>query len=541
MSDKKQSDSTQFEKHKILSKAPSQSEPTSSSPTMSNEARTRLVQSGGMPELPFEAGNQAVTGVIEKVTSDIESLLTSDDDHKRYQNTQDRTDALFGMGPMAKGRSRSNSVVGTGPSKPTPVKGKSKAKSGSTKASGWKQFKRRVGEIFGTKKSKEGAARREIALSEKYGIRIGPGEIEDDVHMTHSMLDRIEKVLDQLPVTHLSGNDKLVGISGNQGEGAASTYSPSEKVIGINRPFNMPGWLYAILNPYWSLQRTQMEKGAMDGYKGINEDEDKALGIKSRSVFAGVNDVLAQENLLQNTIRHEVGHAVDEKIRWEENESGEEKFGSWKKHYDYDGAQDVVSAMLARAGLGDHLDDQVSPGKTLPFYLSRFVRGTKDAEDASANRPTSENLTAFLDKTKHSLLDKWMNANPGTRDKMATFVESMRVAVAQAWTMSDGGGDRVLADGRMYHMDHYENWVSYSAEARTHALSNYQFSTPSEWFAEAYTAYYNPEDSEPRSQLIPEVREWFEEQLGPPQAKGAVGRNESEGALGEDGTLSSIS
>lgn len=44
----------------------------------------------------------------------------------------------------------------------------------------------------------------------------------------------------------------------------------------------------------------------------------------------------------------------------------------------------------------------------------------------------------------------------------------------------------------------------------------------------------------PRSQLIPEVREWFEEQLGAAQTKGDEGRNESEGELIEDGTLSSL-
>lgn len=473
-----------------------------------------------MPELPFEAGNQAVTGVIEKVTTDLEALLTS---------AQDRTDALFGIGPLAPGRRREEEP-------PAPKK-----KQGSTRAKGWKQFKRRVGEFFGTKKSKESVKRREAELSEKYGITIGPGDIEGDVHMTHSMLDRIEKVLDQLPPSHVSGNDALIGISGNQGEGSASTYSPGEKVIGINRPFNMPGWLYSILNPYWKIQRAQMEKGAMADYHGITEEEDEALGIdkKSRSVFAGVNDVLAQENLLQNTVRHEVGHGVDEKIGWEANESDKEMFGGWRKHYGQAGAEDVARAFLKRAGLEDVMDDPIGTmkgAKSLAWWFSRQIQGN-DGPDSHKDRPDPGGIRNLPNA---GVIKNWVATHPSYAGKLDTAVESARVALAQAWTLPDGGGDRVTVDGRMYHMDHYENWVSYEAEARTHALSNYQFSTPGEWFAEAYTAFYNPEDPTPRSQLIPEVREWFEEQLGPPQMPGAEGRNEGEGELGESGTLGTL-
>jgi hypothetical protein len=310
-------------------------------------------------------------------------------------------------------------------------------------------------------------------------------------------------------------------------------------VIGINRPFNMPGWLYSILNPYWKIQRAQMEKGAMADYHGITDAEDEALGIdkKSRSVFAGVNDVLAQENLLQNTVRHEVGHSVDEKIGWEANESDKEMFGGWRKHFGLPGAEEVAKAFLARAGLEEQMGEPVGPTKK-PLYTLfavQMVGASRNFEGKT--RPDPANIVKFENM---SSVNSWLNGHPGTRDKLRVAIESARVALAQAWTLPDGGGDRVTYDGRMYHMDHYENWVSYRAEARTNALSNYQFSTPGEWFAEAYTAYYNPEDPAPRSQLVPEVREWFEEQLGPPQTAGTEGRNQGEGELGESGTLGTL-
>ncbi|HMC40726.1 MAG TPA: hypothetical protein VKI19_13760 [Acidimicrobiales bacterium] len=525
MTDKKHADLNQLEKHRMLSRPRSQSAP----PSLSNGARSRLAENGGLAELPFEAGNKAVTSVIEKVNTDLEDLLKS---------AQDRTDALFGIGPLAPGHRPPEEE--TGGRSPGRAKGRTspppKSKSTSTRASGWKQLKRRAGELFGTKKSKESAVRREIALSEKYGIRIGPGDIDGDVHMTHSMLDRIEKILDQLPVSHISGNSSLIGLSGNQGEGAASTYDFDTKVIGINRPFNMPGWLYSILSPYWKIQRSQMEKGAMGDYAGITKEEDKELGLEGRSVFAGVNDVLAQENLLQNTVRHEIGHSIDDKIGWDDHESGKDMFGSWQKHYGQTGAEEVAKAFLTRAGLEEEMEDPIPPnknGKPLYWWFAKRIPGN-DGPDVRINRPSAD-LIKELEKT--APIVTWMNGAPGRKQKLLAAIESARVALAQAWTLSDGGGDRVTVDGRMYHMDHYQTWVSYDADARTHALSNYQFSTSSEWFAEAYTAFYNPEDPTPRSQLTAEVREWFEQQLGPPLARGEEGRNEGEGELSDGGRL----
>ena len=62
-------------------------------------------------------------------------------------------------------------------------------------------------------------------------------------------------------------------------------------------------------------------------------------------------------------------------------------------------------------------------------------------------------------------------------------------------------------------MDHYGRWQSYLREARTYAVSNYQFSEPGEWFAEAYAAFYS-DDASARNALSPSVRAWFTVNLG---------------------------
>ncbi|WP_215544557.1 hypothetical protein [Amycolatopsis sp. CA-230715] len=47
-----------------------------------------------------------------------------------------------------------------------------------------------------------------------------------------------------------------------------------------------------------------------------------------------------------------------------------------------------------------------------------------------------------------------------------------------------------------------------TAQRRQHALANYQFSSPKEWFAEAYAAFHGP-DRQARDRLHPQVRDWF--------------------------------
>lgn len=62
-------------------------------------------------------------------------------------------------------------------------------------------------------------------------------------------------------------------------------------------------------------------------------------------------------------------------------------------------------------------------------------------------------------------------------------------------------------------LDEYRVWCSYLKSARGQAVSNYQFASKGEWFAEAFAAYYGPVDSQ-NSKLSEEVRDFFENNVG---------------------------
>ncbi|HTX01865.1 MAG TPA: hypothetical protein VMD59_23985 [Acidimicrobiales bacterium] len=520
---------------------------TKSEPQLSNTARTQLIRRGSVGNLPFGAGNRAVSEQIRKVTENVFTILKSEEHEDKgggqseggggLQGAQDRTDALFGMGPQSTDNlshpgERGDVGGGSGTTTTTTTdEGPT-----STIAKGWKQFKRRVRDLFGWGKRgdlrsgpRASAARREDLLTKKYGIQIGVGTKgstdNDDSVMSHMMLDRLEKALDQLPKSHVSGNDSLTKIVGNQGEGAASVYDPGKLGIGMNRPMNMPGWLYAILTPYWKILRTQMDQGAMEGYENISREEDEELGLdhSSREVFGGVSYALTGENLLVNTVRHEVGHAVDQQIGWEAAESAKPMWGGWRRHPGAAGAEGVARAFLVDAGLDPDAMVHEPTGRTLLVFFAEAIDDEKTAHSSDPVKKLAGDGASPSFKTFRESGDN--------KAKVNKAVEWLRVALTHPWTFSDGGGERVTHGDRIYQRDYQDSWVSYEADKRQLGLSNYMFANPGEFFAEAYAAYYNPAENGPRSQLSGDMRVWFLEHLGAPKEVGQEGRNQGSGSL----------
>lgn len=517
---------SRFGAHRALTRPRSKSEPQ-----LSNTARTELVRRGSVGDLPFQAGNKAVAEQIRNVTTQVFTILTEEEQQQLRQSAQDRTDALFGVGPLSKGAQLGQEEESGGQPTTTDTAPK------STTAKGWKQFKRKVRDFFGWGKRgdlrsgpQKSAAKREDLMSQKYGIRIGVGtkgstDPTDSV-MSHSMLDKIEKALDQLPKSHVSGNESLTNIVGNQGDSAASVYDSEKLGIGINRPMNMPGWLYSVLTPYWKALRSQMDQGAMEGYKNISEQEDEELGLDhgAREVFGGVSYALAGENLLVNTVRHEVGHAVDQQTGWEAAESAKPMWGGWRRHPAAQGAAEVARAFLVDAGLDpDVVVNQDTNKKLVEF----FVETINDAE----TEHSSEDLKKLAGDGAKPSFRRWRDSDDFNKAAVSKAVEWLRVALTHPWTFSDGGGERVTHGNRVYQRDYQENWVSYEADKRKLALSNYMFANPGEFFAEAYSAYYNPQENGPRAQLTDDLRQWFLENLGPPLEEGTEGRNQGSGTL----------
>ncbi|WP_437956333.1 protein kinase [Sorangium sp. So ce119] len=347
--------------------------------------------------------------------------------------------------------------------------------------------------------SNKGAADREQALADQYELQIGPDDDgADDTHFSHKMLDHIEKALGDLPPEHITGSPTLRAIIRDiSSEEAASAYDELTDTINIVNPPKVPTFIYSRLNRRWNIQRKQMDRGALGDYKGVDKEQDRALGItEKRHVMGGVSDVLANGSLVKWTMRHEVAHSIDKLVDWR-SLAGEDRFGGWRVHSDTRDFEDVTRAIFEKAGITDDEANNETGGVSLIQTFASFLH-------APSRRADMKPLEEFPADAA--------SGNPALKDKLEKAVRTVKIAMAQPWTLDDGGASELEVDGRIYHVDQYNNWVSYRQDARNNAVSNYQFSTPAEWFAETYASYYDPNPA-PKARLTQAVRDFFENEL----------------------------
>ncbi|MFF4409945.1 hypothetical protein [Streptomyces sp. NPDC001404] len=337
-----------------------------------------------------------------------------------------------------------------------------------------------------------GAKRRERELGARLGVTLGPGD-GGGQHFSHSELNKLDKVLSALPANDLNNDSgSLRGIvrGGGQG-GMVSLYDSETSQVHIQHPAGMPAWIYTRLQKGSGWQRRLMDLGAAVGYEGLSVGQRCSVMGCSRSrrqVMGG--GALAHGSLLGWTLRHEIGHSVDQRHRWAFSEADKPEFGGWQAYAGSYGCRAVARAFLAPHGITD---------EDVCGWLAKRI-----APDADGNVALSDTLAADFTRD-------WPEAagNVG-RDGLRQLAKDLKFATAQPWMLPDGGASRLTRDGRVYQLDQYGSWCSYLASARDHIVSPYQFSSADEWFAEAYAAYHDPvPGNTPRHRLHPDAAAWF--------------------------------
>jgi len=344
-----------------------------------------------------------------------------------------------------------------------------------------------------------------IAAEESRGGVWGPG--------LHA---RLQQVLGQLPASHVANNEFIASIRlgeppedlarGPLSQASFFSGAPQERVLNVTKPAakgmsSSMRWMASKLT------------GAVMDENGVPTDESYLAATKGghwlRAMEMAINPgymsptnskaLFGKGNLLSSegttmfdwTILHEMGHAVDAKINFSGTVGRRAEFGGWQT---YDSRADAVVAMLAAAGVVGYPDE-------LPAKIDSTLQATADWEARVAkakeeNKPVPAKssappaIKAVLESGANPV-GKWVTAQaPAIKTKVNAVVEAVKVGGGGASWMEDNGGGKVLG-GRLFHEDQYGSWVSYLAAHRTNRLSNYQFSSPGEWFAEAYAAYYD--------------------------------------------------
>ena len=210
---------------------------------------------------------------------------------------------------------------------------------------------------------------------------------------------------------------------------------------------------------------------------------------------------LAGVNFFDSTVRHEVGHAVDQEIGWSASHASESKRGGWKDYQVNHAA--AVDDMLAEAKGGTIANMGVNRKADLRQILI----------DCLANGNLSSLGTGL------GALGWYGKMQPANQQKLWTDLNADPIVVAIRKGLNDpwyNHPDDPPVVGKHVYQRSYPAafWVRYEVAARKRLVSKYQFRAPGEWFAEVYAAYYRQDGGKKKGQRLAkfdsDTKSWFD-------------------------------
>lgn len=195
--------------------------------------------------------------------------------------------------------------------------------------------------------------------------------------------------------------------------------------------------------------------------------------MTSKAIYGGTMPQFNQ------TLRHEIGHAVDNQLTIMGAIQGEEWAGAWQNHGN---ATAWVDSMIAAGGglgshgypaaeVGDYRAAMISAATNTTTFLSALntIRAAKSTPLAPvASAPTTGPVTVLNNLSSWHHGSSFWNANLWQPQNGRNFVR--------------GYGDQA-------------HWWSFSNAKLTQKATDYQFRAPKEWFADAYAVYYAEQET----------------------------------------------
>jgi Domain of unknown function (DUF4157) len=226
---------------------------------------------------------------------------------------------------------------------------------------------------------------------------------------------------------------------------------------------------------------------------------------------------LASKNLFTQTVLHEIGHAVDKKLRIMDRFGEQSLLGSWQEHggsptsaimTSYDATH--PDPMYNRDTVKEVVNGIVMSRQTTKAVLQEKVRVINDRR-SQFNKSFPNESQPLLDAQE--VIQKY-RGNPAIRAAKIGGNKFELDGAKGAWQLSDDQLSEVALNGRVFHKAYagtgdgrqQDTWVSYELAARKDKVSLYQWRAPGEWFAEIYASYFL--GVLPRTHP---VYEWFKE------------------------------
>lgn len=280
------------------------------------------------------------------------------------------------------------------------------------------------------------------------GLEVGKadadgGLIQAEVDWTLEGLRRAYKVMNLLPNGHAASNTRFASLKRYQDE---SGWYGDNNTVAI-------------------------------GYNDLNFEKPKRRTLSEKWNNRG-QDVFEGKNYFDATVRHEVGHAVDHRHGFSDVRCLTPNGGSW-----------IIYNGDVRGMVQEYLDLNNSALSNHPACLGMVKLEIAKLITATANMDAVKTeVIRMMNETSNAA---GLQFDRAIVDNDPIFEDMQKANLQRPWKSSNPK----VVGGRTFVYSNDNSLSSYDSAARARQVSNYQFRAPGEWFAEAYAAYYQPDQT----------------------------------------------
>lgn len=272
------------------------------------------------------------------------------------------------------------------------------------------------------------------AMKARFDLEVLSGDL------TTKALPRMYKLFNKVPDSHTQFNDRLKKVHRDKKSTEASFYASSSNKIVLN------------------LER--VGKGTQ-GFDCDDEVPEEIRPLKGKVPY------------FDHTTLHEIGHAVDDRLKFMTAKTNIEQYGGWMEHT----IEEIADVACDKKSF--YADFPLFPQPLLKEFLVEMLKGGKPlvkvvpllkSQDPVPSKPEVERLIGH-----QAVL--WCQAIKLVNDDTGL------------WEKGASSKDYEI-DGRVYQQAYTNRWVSYKSSTRAKGVSSYQFRAAGEWFAEIYATFY---------------------------------------------------
>ena len=269
-----------------------------------------------------------------------------------------------------------------------------------------------------------------------------------------------------IPMEHKRNHTRLKKIlRGTQWGDYASAYDPEKEIIVINVPLKLK-------KNFLNSNKASADKW----YVRLSTSKTSDKG-SYWATSPAARTAMQRDNLFEWIIRHEFGHSVDKLIQFTNRFAGHPRFGGWVRYRNNTGLLRDILIDLGEPTLKVSNDLLADP--IFNRFTNLLAVGANTWRPADVIKGLRQKVKSALQGVDDIAMRQiWQGAH-----------RLIHYAINDPWLEGNQVQYTVESGRRYLYNSEYKEWYSCLDSAFQNRISNYQFSSPSEWFAETYAAW----------------------------------------------------